>query len=77
MHGTCDYTVIHQEKLETGPHNPFDHEISFTLGSNAVLNVHSILTFTLGVTGARPTFGSPLTIPASPLTILSMDSSAR
>ena len=51
MHGTCDYTVIHQEKLETGPHNPFDHEISFTLGSNAVLNVHSILTFTLGVTG--------------------------
>lgn len=51
MHGTCDYTVIYEGKLQTGPHNPFDDAISFTLGSNAVLNVYSILTFTVGVDG--------------------------
>jgi hypothetical protein len=51
MHGACDYTVIHQGKLETGPSQALDKAIPFTIGSNAVLNVHSILTFTIGVSG--------------------------
>ena len=51
MHGACDYTVIHTGKMETGPGSPLDNAISFTIGSNAVLNVHSILTFTIGVKG--------------------------
>jgi hypothetical protein len=51
MHGACDYTVIHQGKLQTGPSQALDSAIPFTIGSNAVLNVHSLLTFTVGVDG--------------------------
>ncbi len=51
MHGACDYTVINQGKLETGADGGLQKPISFSLGSNAVLNVHSILTFTVGVSG--------------------------
>jgi len=49
MHGVCDYSAIHIGKLETGPHGSINHPVSFTLGSNAVLNVHAILTFTVKV----------------------------
>ena len=49
MHGVCDYSAIHAGKLETGPHGSINNPISFTVGSNAVLTVHSILTFTVKV----------------------------
>ena len=51
MHGVCDYSAIHTSKLETGPHGSINNPVSFTLGANAVLNVHAILTFTVKVDG--------------------------
>ena len=51
MHGVCDYSSIHVGKLETGPGGSINQPLSFKLGSNAVLNVHSILTFTVKVDG--------------------------
>jgi hypothetical protein len=51
MQGACDYTIIHQGKLQTGPSQALDNAIAFTIGSNAVVDVHSLLTFTIGVDG--------------------------
>jgi hypothetical protein len=51
MHGVCDYSAIHVGKLQGGPGGTIDQPLSFTLGSNAVLNVHSILTFTVKADG--------------------------
>jgi hypothetical protein len=49
MHGVCDYSAIHTSKPETGPHGSINNSILFTLGSNVVLTVHAILTFTVKV----------------------------
>ncbi len=54
MHGACDYTVIHQGKIATGPSGTFEDPIPFTVAANAVLNVHSILAFTVAVLGGPP-----------------------
>jgi len=47
MHGVCDYTSILMGRMGPGP--AIDKPLSFSLGSNAVLDVHSILTFTVKV----------------------------
>jgi len=51
MTGACDYSAIHVGKVETGPGGLIGEPLPFTLGSNAVLDVHSILTFTVGIEG--------------------------
>ena len=49
MHGVSDYTSILMGRMGPGP--AINQPLSFTLGSNAVLNVHSILTFTMQTEG--------------------------
>ncbi len=51
MHGVGDYSALLDGKLQSGPGGGLDQPLSFNLGSNAVLNVHSILTFTIKVQG--------------------------
>jgi len=51
MHGVCDYSAIHVGQLVTGPGGSINQPVSFVLGANAVLNVHSILTFTVKIDG--------------------------
>ncbi len=53
MHGVCDYIVIHKGKLETGPNDTLLQPVAFTLASNAVLTVHSLLAFTVHVFGSE------------------------
>jgi hypothetical protein len=56
MQGACDYSAIHTGKISTAPGGLIGEPLSFTLGSNAVLDVHSILTFTIKVEGSASLF---------------------